>query len=269
MPTPIPPDAFSRYERALAALRQQIPVDHPQAETFFALEIRLRENLDTTRRYGNTEQRRAERTEILVQLNHLTRDLLGVDFDALQGSALGSVESGATASTQSDSEPTQQRDNAATTRNAPHTVRHINTGGGDYAEGNIDKRRITVVHGDRSGNSSDAILTIKSTLSNVSQSIGATLHGNTALKAQLQTLIAQLSVELQRVPAEQAEEAKQVAQRAERAVAEALKLNPDQDDVEYNLSRLKKAAKNIAPVLPTVLPLVEQIADVLWKMAEG
>ncbi len=148
-------------------------------------------------------------------------------------------------------------------------MRNINTGGGDYAEGNIDKRRGTFVSGDQfnmSGNFSGAILNIKSTLTNVSQSIGAAPHGDVATKAQLQHLIEQLSAELQQVPAEQAGEAEQAAKRAESAVAEATKPNPDKDDVEYSLSRLKKAAENIAQVLPTVLPIATQIADVLRRM---
>lgn len=154
-------------------------------------------------------------------------------------------------------------------RGARSSVRKIDTGGGDYAEGNIDKRKGNFVSGDQfnmSGNFSGAILNIKSTLTNVSQSIGAAPHGDVATKAQLQALIAQLSAELQKVPAEQAGEAEQAAKRAESAVAEATKPNPDKDDVEYSLSRLKKAAENIAQVLPTVLPIATQIADVLRKM---
>jgi uncharacterized caspase-like protein len=152
---------------------------------------------------------------------------------------------------------------------ARSSVRTITTGGGDYAEGNIDKRRGTFVSGDQfnmSGNFSGAILNIKSTLTNVSQSIGTAPGGDAGAKAQLQQLIEQLSAELQKVPAEQVGEAEQAAKRAESAVAEATKPNPDKDDVEYSLSRLKKAAENIAGVLPTVLPIATQIADTLRKM---
>lgn len=154
-------------------------------------------------------------------------------------------------------------------RGARSSMRRVDTGGGDYAEGNIDKRRGNFVSGDQftmSGNFSGAILNIKSTLTNVSQSIGAAPHGDAATKAQLQALVEQLSAELQKVPAAQAGEAEQAAKRAESAVAEATKPNPDKDDVEYSLSRLKKAAENIAQVLPTVLPIATQIADVLRRM---
>jgi hypothetical protein len=154
-------------------------------------------------------------------------------------------------------------------RGARSSVRKIDTGGGDYAEGNIDKRRGNFVSGDQftmSGNFSGAILNIKSTLTNVSQSIGAAPHGDAATKAQLQALVEQLSAELQKVPAEQAGEAEQAAKRAESAVAEATKPNPDKDDVEYSLSRLQKAAENIGKVLPTVLPIAMQVATVLRGM---
>lgn len=154
-------------------------------------------------------------------------------------------------------------------RGARSSVRNIETGGGDYAEGHIDKRKGTFVSGDQfnmSGNFSGAILNIKSTLTNVSQSIGAAPMGDAATKAQLQQLIEQLSAELQKAPAEQVGEAEQAAKRAESAVAEATKPNPDKDDVAYSLSRLKKAAENIAQVLPIVLPIATQIADVLRKM---
>jgi hypothetical protein len=102
-------------------------------------------------------------------------------------------------------------------RGARSNVRNIDTGGGDYAEGNIDKRRGSFVSGDQftmSGNFSGAILNIKSTLSNVAQSIGAAPHGTAATKAQLQTLIAQLSAELTNAPAEQASAAEAVAEMA-------------------------------------------------------
>ncbi len=157
-------------------------------------------------------------------------------------------------------------------RGVQSTVRKVDTGGGDYAEGSIDKRKGNFVSGDQftmSGNFSGAILNIKSTLTNVSQSIGAVPHGDAATKAQLQALIEQLSTELQKVPAEKAVEAEQAAKRAESAVAEATKATPDKDDVEYSLSRLKKAAENIAQVLPTVLPIATQIADVLRGMIGG
>lgn len=75
-------------------------------------------------------------------------------------------------------------------RGARSTVRTVDTGGGNYAEGNIDKRRGTFVSGDQfnmSGNFSGAILNIKATLIDVSQRIGAVTHDDATTKAHLQT----------------------------------------------------------------------------------
>ncbi|NJM07193.1 hypothetical protein HC891_14905 [Candidatus Gracilibacteria bacterium] len=154
-------------------------------------------------------------------------------------------------------------------RGARSSVRKIDTGGGDYAEGNIDKRKRNFVSGDQfnmSGNFSGAILNIKSTLTNVSQSIGAAPRGDAATKAQLQQLIEQLSAELQKVPAEQAGEAEAVAETAKAAIEQATKAQPNKTLVQISAEGLKQAAQNIAAVLPTVLPIATQIADTLRRI---
>ncbi|EFO80362.1 peptidase C14, caspase catalytic subunit p20 [Oscillochloris trichoides DG-6] len=157
-------------------------------------------------------------------------------------------------------------------RGAQSSVRHISTGGGDYAEGSIDKRRGTFVSGDQftmSGNFSGALLNIKSTLSNVTQSIAAAPHADATTKAQLQTLVEQLSTELQRVPATHAAAAEQTAKRVEQSIAEASKPHPDREDVAYSLKRLAQAAEQIAQVLPSVLPISIQIGEVVRRMIGG
>ncbi|NTW00305.1 MAG: hypothetical protein HGA19_03250 [Oscillochloris sp.] len=154
-------------------------------------------------------------------------------------------------------------------RGAWSSVRKIDTGGGDYAEGNIDKRKGNFVSGDQftmSGTFSGAILNIKSTLTNVSQSIGAAPHGDAATKAQLQQLIEQLNTELQKVPAEQAGEAEAVAETAKAALEQATKAQPNKTLVQISAEGLKQAAQNLAAVLPTALPIATQIADVLRRM---
>ncbi|MBK9941552.1 MAG: caspase family protein [Kouleothrix sp.] len=157
-------------------------------------------------------------------------------------------------------------------RGAQSTVRNVNTGGGDYAEGNIDKRKGTFVSGDQfnmSGNFSGAILNIKSTLSNVAQSIGAAPAGDAATRARLQALIAQLSAELQKVPADKAGDAEAVAETAKAAVEQASKVPPNKTLVQISVEGLKQAAQNIAAVLPNVLPIAMQIADAVRKMVGG
>jgi hypothetical protein len=117
-----------------------------------------------------------------------------------------------------------------------------------------------------SGDFSGAILNIKSTLTDVTQSIANAPHGNSTTKAQLQELVAQLSAALQQVPPDRAKDAEQVARRAEAAVTAATAQTPDREDVQYNLSRLKQAAANIGSVLPVVLPIAEKIAVAVGRL---
>ncbi len=162
-------------------------------------------------------------------------------------------------------------------------VHHVDTGGGDYAEGRIDKHSSgdgtapdpvdppssTVGGRDqilRSGDGSEAMLHMRSTLTHVAHRISTAPHGDAATKAQLQALIAQLNAELHKVPAAQAAAAAQVATRAESAVAEAMQPSPDMDDVAYCLTRLTQAAANLGPVFPTVLRIATQIAEGLRRM---
>ncbi len=157
-------------------------------------------------------------------------------------------------------------------RGARSTVRTVDTGGGDYAEGNIDKRSGTFVSGDQfsmSGNFSGAILNIKSTLTNVSQSIGAAPHGDDATKEQLQTLITQLSMELQKIPAEKVSDAEAVVEIAKAVVEQATKAQPNRTLVQISIEGLKHAAQNLAVVLPSVLPLTEQIAKAIRRIVSS
>lgn len=136
----------------------------------------------------------------------------------------------------------------------------------------VDKREGTFVSGDQftmSGNFSGAILNIKSTLANVAQSIGAAPHGDATTKAQLQALIEQLSAELQKVPAAQADEAEAVVESAKEVIEQATKAKPNKALVQIKADGLKQAAQNLAAVLPAVVPLAQQIADTLRGMFGG
>jgi Caspase domain len=146
----------------------------------------------------------------------------------------------------------------------------VNTGGGDYAGGNIDKRQgQTFIDGDQytmSGNFSGAILNIKSELSNVSQSIGALPNADQAAKDELKRLIDQLSAALQKVPADREDDAAAVAETAKQLVDQATKDKPNKTIIQITAEGLKSAAQNIAGVLPTVLPLATQIAAAIVKL---
>ncbi|MDZ4720712.1 MAG: hypothetical protein SH847_19830 [Roseiflexaceae bacterium] len=150
-------------------------------------------------------------------------------------------------------------------------ARAISTGGGDYAERDIDKRKGTFVSGDQhnSGNTytvSGSGNIINSTLTNVNQLIGAATQLNPQDAEQLKGLVAQLSAELEKARTQNPEAAAEVAKRTEDAVSKATAPKPDKEDVEYTLGRLTKAATNIGGVIGTVLPIATQIADFIRKM---
>ncbi|MDW8213898.1 MAG: CHAT domain-containing protein [Roseiflexaceae bacterium] len=165
-------------------------------------------------------------------------------------------------------------------RGARAEVRTVNTGGGDYAKGNIDKRQGIFV--DKSGslsagkvtisdqmnisNVSGSILNIRSSLSDASQTISASPHGDAATKAELQALIAQLSAALQQAPLEKAADAEAVAETAKAAIDQATKAQPNRTLVQINANGLKQAAQNLAAVLPAVLPVAEKIAELVMRM---
>lgn len=157
-------------------------------------------------------------------------------------------------------------------RGAHSTVRNVHTGGGDYAEGTIDKRQGTFVRGDQlnlSGNVSGAILNIKSALTNVSQRIGAAPHGDDRTRSQLRTLLDQLSGELQQVPAAYTSDAEAVAETAKAALEQATKAQPNQALVQISTNGLTQAAQSLSAVRPAVLPLAERIAEAIRELSGG
>jgi hypothetical protein len=118
-----------------------------------------------------------------------------------------------------------------------------------------------------SGNFSGAILNIKSTLSNVTQSIGASPNGDAAAKAQLQDLIAQLGAELEQTPKDSEGDAEAVAETAKHAVEQATKAKPNKALVQISAEGLKAAAQNLAAVLPAVLPIATKIAETIQRLS--
>jgi DNA-directed RNA polymerase subunit H (RpoH/RPB5) len=141
--------------------------------------------------------------------------------------------------------------------------------GGQREVQNTDNREGTFVSGDQftmSGNFSGGVLTIKSTLSNVAQSIGTVPRGDAVTRAELQQLIEHLSTELQQVPSAQANDAVAVAELAQQAVEQATREQPNQTMLHISAEGLKQAAQNLAATLPAVLPIATRIAETLGKM---
>ena len=117
-----------------------------------------------------------------------------------------------------------------------------------------------------SGNFSGAILNIKSTLNNVTQTINA--HpADDSLKAELNKLIGQLDAELEKAPPDREEDAAAVAETAQTLIEKAAAEKPNKALLKITAEGLKQAAQNIAGVMPAVLGIATQIAAAALKLA--
>ena len=85
-------DIYHQYEAALNRLLEDIPEKHPRRSDALVLKQRLHENIARTRRYGDTEAHRAERTQILDALNQLALETTGKSFNDWCGQILQAQE---------------------------------------------------------------------------------------------------------------------------------------------------------------------------------
>lgn len=118
-----------------------------------------------------------------------------------------------------------------------------------------------------SGNFDGAIINIKSTLRNVTQTVNTLPGADESTKAELARLIEQLNEALQKVPSEKAEDAEAVADSAKALVDAANKPKPNKATLQITADGLKKAAENIAAVTPAVVGLATQIVAAVFKLA--
>jgi hypothetical protein len=107
---------------------------------------------------------------------------------------------------------------------------------------------------------------IKSTLTNVSQTIGSMPNGTESDKETLKGLIAQLSQELDKAPDDKQEDVEAVADAAEAVVEAANKAKPNQKTVERFGNNLKQAAEDIKDVMPTVLQIAIQVVATIGRI---
>ena len=117
-----------------------------------------------------------------------------------------------------------------------------------------------------SGNFQGAVINIKSTLSNVQQSVGAIPAGDAVDRAALANQIQQLSDILQKLPAEQQEYAQALAETTQALVNAAKQQKPNPAMVQITGDGLLQAAKNLAAVTPLVLPLAGQIVQTVTRL---
>lgn len=119
---------------------------------------------------------------------------------------------------------------------------------------------------DMSGDFRGAIVNIKSTLTNVQQSVGEIHSTDETARKELETLIGQLSEALQKVPAENQEQAQAVAETAKVLVDTAKAETPNKTMLQISGEGLKQAAQNLAEVMPAVVSIASQIVMTVAKL---
>jgi ABC-type transporter Mla subunit MlaD len=116
------------------------------------------------------------------------------------------------------------------------------------------------------GNFSNVVLNIKSTLTNVQQSVGAMSTVDETARTDLQHSIEQLSQALEQIPPSLKEEASAVATSAQMLVDAAKAQQPNKTMVQITGDGLKKAAANLAQVAPTIVVIAGQIVAAVLRM---
>ena len=115
------------------------------------------------------------------------------------------------------------------------------------------------------GNVSNSSINIRSTLTNVQQSVGSLPQGSEDDRVALQALIEALATALDGVPDDRAKEALSVATSAKR-LAEDLENREEKEEVEGTLTRLARAGEKVLDVAPTVTETVAKIADLVGRI---
>ena len=117
-----------------------------------------------------------------------------------------------------------------------------------------------------SGDFRGAIVNIKSTLTNVQQSVGEIHTDDQNARKDLEKLIGQLSEALEKVPEEKQEQAEAVAETAKVLIDTAKAEKPNKTTVQITAQSLKQAAQNLADVMPAVVTIAGQIAMTVAKV---
>jgi hypothetical protein len=119
-----------------------------------------------------------------------------------------------------------------------------------------------------SGDFRGAFINIKSTLTNVQQTIGDISTDDVDTRMELEKLIGQLSDALQKVPAEKEEQAEAVAQTAKALIDAAKAEKPNRTLLQITGDGLKKAAQELVKATPVVLHVASQIVMSVMKLVE-
>lgn len=133
--------------------------------------------------------------------------------------------------------------------------------GGDV---NVQKQGDNITIGDVTNSN----LNLKSTLTNVTQSIGQIPQADEATKQELTTLVKKLLAELQKAPADKVDDVELVAEDAEALIELAADPQANPKKVQRTADNLKKAAEDIKEVMPTVLVIAKQIVKAVLELPQ-
>ena len=117
-----------------------------------------------------------------------------------------------------------------------------------------------------SGDFRGAVVNIKSTLTNVQQSVGEIRSEDELTRKELEKLIGDLSEALQKAPEENQEQAEAVAVTAKSLVDAAKVEKPNKALLQISGEGLKQAAQNLAGVMPVVVQIATQIVMAVTKL---
>ena len=137
---------------------------------------------------------------------------------------------------------------------ATSNTRNVETGGGDYAEGNIDKR---TVHGPTIGTIHSGRDTNVATEMHINRAEGEAW----AAKRLLPDLLAELRLLLREAPSALRSNAEVLDRFAVQLVEEATSSQPNQASLIGQAASLKAIAPQFASALPKVAQLAEQLAE--------
>ncbi len=160
---------------------------------------------------------------------------------------------------------------------------------GDYASGNpffkifiLPEGRETIRNNFRSANSSQSsvqiekfvanindnkgIVNIGSTLTSVYQSLEVNSYINSSSKQEIEKLLQELESALKEVPDENADDAEVVAEMAKSLIENATKEKPNKKLIEISAEGLKKAAKDLAIIIPSVLLISEKLISFILAL---
>ncbi len=127
-----------------------------------------------------------------------------------------------------------------------------------HVEGGIIMSQDNININNQGGN-----VVVKSTLTNVTQSVASTESLSADRRKELQALLAELQVALESLPSDRHEDAERVAKSAEMAVAEGTKESPNTSFLNITAEGLKEAAKAVVDIVPTVVSIAGRIVTFL------